>query len=91
MTIIDMICLGVGAGKSMVYEGHCSSSFVLRIDREPVLLLDIGFGVVRQCRALVQSIPKCIYVTHNHGDHAAELPICVAIEKHVTVVAQVSE
>ena len=75
----------------MVYEGHCSSAFVLRVNHVPVLLIDIGFGVVRQCRALAQSIPKYIYVTHNHGDHAAELPICAAVEKHVTVVAQVSE
>jgi ribonuclease BN (tRNA processing enzyme) len=88
---IDLICLGVGAGQSMVYQGHCSSAFVVRVNRQPVLLIDIGFGVVRQCLAQVQSIPRYIYITHNHGDHAAELPICAAVEKHVTVVAQVSD
>ncbi len=88
---IDLICLGVGAGKSMVYEGQCSSAFILRVNLQPVLLLDIGFGVVRQCLALAHCIPRHIYVTHNHGDHAAELPICAAVEKHVTVVAQVPD
>lgn len=41
MPNIDIIALGVGAGATAVYEGAPSSAFLLRVDNQPVLLLDV--------------------------------------------------
>lgn len=43
MPKLDIVCLGVGAGATAVYDldGGCSSSFLLRVDAVPVLLLDV--------------------------------------------------
>ena len=39
-----------------------------------------GFGVVRRCMATFGSIPRTIYISHNHSDHAGELPVLLAVE-----------
>jgi hypothetical protein len=43
MPKLDILCLGVGAGATAVYDpaGGCSSSFLLTVDAVPVLLLDV--------------------------------------------------
>jgi hypothetical protein len=43
MPKLDIVCLGVGAGATAVYDldGGCSSSFLLTVDDVPVLLLDV--------------------------------------------------
>lgn len=88
---MELLCLGVGAGKTMVYEGEPSSAFLLRSaegapgqDRlrdRGLLLVDCGFGVARACLRHVASLPHLIYVSHNHTDHAGELPVILAVER----------
>lgn len=95
---MELVCLGVGAGKSMVYDGEPSSAFLLRaagdVDSglgaagaeaaphgEGLLLIDCGLGVARACLRQVDSIPPLIYVSHNHTDHAGELPVVLAVER----------
>ncbi|GAX84931.1 hypothetical protein CEUSTIGMA_g12352.t1 [Chlamydomonas eustigma] len=92
MLNIDVVILGTGAGATTVYTQECSSSFVLRVDGIPALLADVGFGVVAACKELVGSLPPCIYVSHNHSDHAGELPVLLATDqKHVFAQEQVMQ
>ena len=77
---VELLVLGTGAGATACYSGECSSSFVLVLDGHPVLLADVGFGVVQRCIAAVGRIPRSIYVSHNHSDHAGELPVLLAVE-----------
>eukprot|EP00929_Paragymnodinium_shiwhaense_P088596 TRINITY_DN4890_c1_g1_i6.p1 TRINITY_DN4890_c1_g1~~TRINITY_DN4890_c1_g1_i6.p1 ORF type:complete len:301 (+),score=56.90 TRINITY_DN4890_c1_g1_i6:80-982(+) len=93
---LELVCLGVGVGKSMVYDGQPSSSFLLRTrDRyggvqqvagqeekgQGILLLDCGLGVTRACLQHVEAVPPFIYVSHNHTDHAGELPVVLSVER----------
>lgn len=50
-------------------------------DDEPILLVDIGFGVVREYLQAFARIPQTILITHNHSDHAAELPAILAAKQ----------
>jgi hypothetical protein len=38
--ILDVVATGCGAGASYVYDGESSSSFVLRQNGKPLLMLD---------------------------------------------------
>lgn len=93
---MELVCLGVGTGKTMVYDGQPSSAFLLRVASEvpdtdkaidesdrgkSLLLIDCGLGVTRACLQHVDKLPKLIYVSHNHTDHAGELPVILAIER----------
>lgn len=86
---LELVCLGVGAGKTTVYDGETSSAFLLRkcvaagdaADSDGVLLIDCGLGVVRACLRQVPRVPKLIFVSHNHTDHAGELPVILAVER----------
>lgn len=78
---LSLLCLGTGRGATAVYDGDTSSAIVLMADNEPILLVDVGFGVVRACRQAFGAIPQAILVTHNHSDHAAELPVILAAEQ----------
>ncbi|KAF6262498.1 beta-lactamase-like protein [Scenedesmus sp. NREL 46B-D3] len=82
MPKLDVLCLGVGAGATAVYdpEGGCSSSFLLTVDAVPVLLLDVGLGVVRAALTCAGRLPDHVYISHNHTDHAGELPVLLAVE-----------
>lgn len=42
--MLSVVTLGVGAGKTTVFDGECSSAFLLCIDGTPVLLLDAVSG-----------------------------------------------
>ncbi|MES1934090.1 hypothetical protein T35B1_15856 [Salinisphaera shabanensis T35B1] len=79
-TGLSFVCLGTGRGATTVYSGEPSSAIALRMGARCVLLVDIGFGVVRACRQWLGEIPDTILVTHNHSDHAAELPVVLAAE-----------
>ena len=40
-----------------------------------------GYGAVSACqRHLGQPVPDSIYISHNHSDHAGELPVLLAVE-----------
>ncbi|WIA29380.1 hypothetical protein OEZ86_011884 [Tetradesmus obliquus] len=96
MPKLDIVCLGVGAGATAVYDldGGCSSSFLLRVDAVPVLLLDVGLGVVRAALSCAGSLPDHVYISHNHTDHAGELPVLLAVEsqrgRRLSVLAEPS-
>lgn len=75
---LALYCLGTGRGATAVRGDGASSAFLLLADDSPVLLVDIGFGVVRACRDAFGALPAQILVTHNHSDHAAELPVVLA-------------
>ncbi|MES1943784.1 beta-lactamase domain-containing protein [Salinisphaera sp. PC39] len=75
---LALYCLGTGRGATAVHGDGASSAFLLLVDDSPVLLVDIGFGVVRACRDAFGALPAQILVTHNHSDHAAELPVTLA-------------
>lgn len=77
---LTLCCLGTGRGATAVYEGGCSSAFAVLVDGQARLLVDIGFGVVRACCEWLGGVPDNILVTHNHSDHAAELPAVLAAE-----------
>ena len=77
---LSLLCLGTGRGATAVYDGYASSSAALLVDGEPVLLVDAGFGVVRACKAAFGAVPRTLLITHNHSDHAAELPVILAAE-----------
>jgi ribonuclease BN (tRNA processing enzyme) len=78
---IDLVSLGTGNGTSYAYGARPSSSFAIRIDEEPVLLVDIGVGVAMAAiKYLEGGIPDNIYISHNHLDHSGDLPIVLAVE-----------
>ena len=80
-TDIELQVLGAGQGASQVYEGRCSTALLLTAAGSPLLLVDIGFGVTRACLDACGALPDRIAVTHNHSDHAAELPVVLRVER----------
>jgi len=79
--MLSVIALGVGAGASSVYDGEASSAFLLLdSDGEPLLLLDAGLGATAAALRHCGRLPRHIYISHNHTDHAGELPVILAVE-----------
>lgn len=79
-----MVILGVGAGTTAVFDGEASSSFAITTsdDNRPMLLADLGLGVVRAYAQHLQTdLPPYIYISHNHTDHAGELPVAAAVAR----------
>lgn len=72
--------LGTGAGTTAVYDGECSSSWALAFDRRPFFLADLGLGVCKSALRYLGEIPSTIFISHNHSDHAGELPVVLAVE-----------
>jgi len=72
--------LGTGAGATAVYDGECSSSWALAFDRRPFFLADLGLGVCKSALRYLGEIPSTIFISHNHSDHAGELPVVLAVE-----------
>lgn len=77
---LTLYCLGTGRGATAVYGDGTSSAAALLANGKPILLIDAGFGVVRACTAMLGGIPDTILVTHNHSDHAGELPVILSTE-----------
>ena len=88
---LALLPLGTGKGATSVYDGDPSSAFCVTLEGECQFLVDIGLGVVRQCRRHFEELPRLVYVSHNHTDHAGELPVALIVEhskgRNMTVVA----
>jgi ribonuclease BN (tRNA processing enzyme) len=79
---VVLIPLGTGKGATSVYNGEPSSSFVVQAGGKCRLLVDVGLGVVRQCLKYCGSVPENIYISHNHTDHAGDLPVLLIVERN---------
>jgi len=88
----ELQVLGSGAGASSVYDGLTSSSFMLLHNGAPFCLVDLGLGVGRQVVDLYSAFPKNVIITHNHSDHAGDLPVVLRVElaqaNKMNVIAQ---
>ncbi|KAG2493274.1 hypothetical protein HYH03_008411 [Edaphochlamys debaryana] len=84
---LEIVILGTGAGTTCVYGGERSSSFVVLLRGEPVLLADVGYGATAACVAAVGRVPPALYVSHNHSDHAGELPVVLSVESTAAAAA----
>ncbi|CAK0811884.1 unnamed protein product [Prorocentrum cordatum] len=73
-------CLGAGAGVTHVYHGEPSSAWALEYRGRPLLLADVGAGVTSSALRQLGQLPSTILVSHNHTDHAGELPVVLAVE-----------
>src|SRR4051812_35626714 len=89
----ELLCLGTGIGYSYVYEGVCSSSYVLSVDGHPAVLVGCGGGTVQQCLRTVGFIPSVVLIHNNRSHCAAELPVLLAVEaakgRRLTVIAEI--
>ncbi|WP_051144821.1 MBL fold metallo-hydrolase [Thiomicrorhabdus sp. Kp2] len=72
--------IGSGAGASSVYDGLTSSSFMLLKNNQPFCLVDLGLGVGNKVVQMFGGFPKNIIITHNHSDHAGDLPVVLRVE-----------
>ncbi len=79
MALLDLVCLGVGKGASYVLRGLPSTGFALRVDGRPELLIDCGAGVaLSYLRRVGGMFPPRIFISHNHHDHAGDLPVVLS-------------
>mmetsp|Transcript_6379 Transcript_6379/g.8156 ORF Transcript_6379/g.8156 Transcript_6379/m.8156 type:complete len:264 (-) Transcript_6379:86-877(-) len=62
-------------------HGGCTGDSERGSRGQSILLIDCGLGVVRACLQHVDALPSLIYVSHNHTDHAGELPVVLAVER----------
>jgi ribonuclease BN (tRNA processing enzyme) len=78
---ITLTPLGTGKGATAVYDGEPSSSFVIKVNDECRLWVDTGLGVSPHAIKACGSVPKNIFISHNHSDHAGELPVLLIVEQ----------
>lgn len=78
---ISLLVLGVSGGAGHVYHGSCSSSFLILKKDKPICLVDLGLGVTRALKCHGYSLPDTLVITHNHTDHAGELPVVLRVEE----------
>ncbi len=64
-----------------MYDRACSSAFVILRDGEPELLCDFGYGVMFALKEAGLGLPPAAIITHNHSDHAGELPVVLRVEQ----------
>lgn len=81
MDKLSLLILGVAGGAGHVYEGCCSSSFLILKNEKPFCLVDLGLGVTRTLKSYGFDIPDKVIITHNHTDHAGELPVVLRVEE----------
>lgn len=81
MDKLSVLILGVAKGAGHVYEGVCSSSFLILKNAMPFCLVDLGLGVTHKLQSYGYSIPDNVIITHNHTDHAGELPVVLRVEE----------
>ncbi|CAK8988397.1 unnamed protein product [Durusdinium trenchii] len=77
---VTLRCLGCGAGKTAIYDDEASSSWALTMNGKAFFLADLGIGVCRSAMQHLGEIPCTIFISHNHSDHAGELPVVLAVE-----------
>ena len=84
---MDVIILGSGTAIPLVDRG--SPSIALVIDGKPILL-DIGFGTLRQLGKVGISYEQVerIFLTHFHPDHTADLIHFLFASKNPTVLSR---
>jgi ribonuclease BN (tRNA processing enzyme) len=78
---LSLIPLGTGKGATAVFEGEPSASFVVKVNDECRLLVDAGLGVSPHAIQTCGSVPRNIFVSHNHSDHAGELPVLLIVQQ----------
>lgn len=94
---ISLLVLGVAGGAGHIYDGSCSSSFLILKNNEPIVLVDLGLGVIRALKYYGYSLPDTAVITHNHTDHSGELPVVLRVEEakgrllNIVAAASVSE
>nr|WP_246261621.1 MBL fold metallo-hydrolase [Thiomicrorhabdus cannonii] len=54
---------------------------MLLTDHKPFCLVDLGLGVGKQVIEIFGHFPKQVIITHNHSDHAGELPVVLRVEQ----------
>jgi ribonuclease BN (tRNA processing enzyme) len=77
---LSLLILGVAGGAGHIYDGSCSSSFLVLKDDQPICLIDLGLGVTRRLKDYGYCLPETLVITHNHTDHAGELPVVLRVE-----------
>jgi ribonuclease BN (tRNA processing enzyme) len=84
-----LLPLGTGAGSTTVLYGEPSSSFTILLGGECRLLVDLGYGIAFQALRLLKELPRKVYISHNHSDHSADLPVvalkCASEGKPLTI------
>ncbi len=80
-TETEILILGAAGGAAYVYERACSSAFIILHDGKPELLCDLGYGVMFALREAGLSLPPAVIITHNHSDHAGEVPVVLRVEQ----------
>lgn len=78
---LELLILGVAGGAGYVYERQCSCSFLILENSQPLALVDLGYGVTWELQQQGFAFPKDIIITHNHSDHAGELPVVLMVER----------
>lgn len=78
--VLSLHVLGSGGSASHVYDGECSASMVICRDGQPVLLIELGPGTTHECLRRFGILPGHIIISHNHTDHAGELPVVLRVE-----------
>ncbi|WP_421867919.1 MBL fold metallo-hydrolase [Motiliproteus sp.] len=81
MAVFELQILGVGGGISHIYQSECSSSLLLLRHQQPWALIDLGLGVVDALHRQGWSLPERVLISHNHTDHAGELPVVLRVEQ----------
>ncbi len=62
----------LGVGSAQAHELG-SSSAVLQRDGQPLLLIDMGIGVLERYRIVFGNNPAAVFITHTHLDHVGDL------------------
>ena len=69
-TALSLRFLGVGSAQASALG---SSSAVLQRGGEPLLLIDVGIGVLDRYRDVYAAGPTAAFITHTHLDHVGDL------------------
>lgn len=79
---IELYCVGTGTGTTAVLHGKPSSSVIIVQGGKPLLMADVGAGVLKPCKEKLAytEFPRNVFISHNHMDHSGELPMLFAVE-----------
>src|SRR5215217_7801395 len=84
-----LLPLGTGAGATTVLYREPSTSFAILLGEECRLLVDLGYGIAFQALRYLKALPTKVYISHNHSDHSADLPVvalkCASQERPLTI------